>query len=240
VFNPRLLATALLLTSFAQAQDGPSHVILTYKVYPDKRAAFRSSLNTRINRFTHWRDDGAINSFQILESSLADDEGWELSAIVQFGARGFELVKRFDQPDSAEIASTTTVPVDLIEKGTSADEITTAGAYLIIPYEILTSSDEYRMYARSNAVPELTAAIKEGGLLGYQLFLARFPGGRPWNAMLVLHYRDWIALGQREAVIAKIQNNLMNSDASWASWNGRKRLIVRDKVAVIAESIAAK
>ena len=57
--------------------------------------------------------------------------------------------------------------------------------------------------------------------------------------MLVLHYRDWIALGQRDGVMAKIEGDL-SRDPSWVAWNGRKRTLFREKVSVIAESIAAK
>jgi len=219
----RFFIAALLMIPLINAQDTPSHVIVTYKVYPNKRATFKATLNVTTGRFTRWRDEGSITSYQILESSLADDEGWETTAIIETGLRGLELAKRFNQPDSAEIASTTTVPVDLIERATSPDETSTAGVYLLIPYELLVSTDEYRAFVRGSLVPQLTASLKEGGLLGYEIFTARFPGGRSWNSLVVLHYRDWIALGQRK-----------DNDQA------RKSPVVRQKVAVIAESIAAK
>src|SRR5438132_107331 len=108
-----LLIAAIGVTAFLEAQDGPSHVVVTHKIYPEKRTLFRNSLATQASRFTHWRDDGFITSFQALTSALVDDEGWEAVLIAKTGSRGVELFKRLEQPEGA--ANTTTVPADLVK-----------------------------------------------------------------------------------------------------------------------------
>jgi hypothetical protein len=199
-----MIAGFLLTSFFARAQDGPSHVIVTYRVLPDKHGSFRASINSTVGRLSQWKDNGVIGGFALLTNALIDDEGWESTAIVQLGGRGLEQIKRLDQPDAASLSNTTTVPADLIESGIGDGENPSAGVYLVVPYESTGSPDDYKAWAKSYLVPLLNATLKEGGLMAYQLFWARFPVGRSWTALLVMHYRDWTALGQRDAVTAKI------------------------------------
>jgi hypothetical protein len=234
-----LFVIALILVQSLRAQEGPSHVIVTQRAFPEKRISFRSSVGGIAPRLTHWRDEGFIRGFQVLMSSLIDDEGWESMAIVQLGPRGLEQWKRIDPAVSNEAAFSTTVATDLIEQSGVADEAVNSGVYLVIPYEYLVSAAEYRGYARGYVVPQLNGWMKEGVLLGYQLFTARFPAGRSWNALLVLHYRDWIALGQRDSVEDRVRAQLA-SDAIGKTWANNEQAIRREKVAVIAESAGAK
>ena len=110
-----ILAAALGLASLLQAQDGPSHVVVTYRIYPDKRTAFRTDLNNQTPRLARWRDDGLIGGLQVLMAALIDDEAWEAIFIAKSGTRGLEQFKRFEQPGGVAIA--TSVPVDLAASG---------------------------------------------------------------------------------------------------------------------------
>lgn len=214
------------LARVALAQDGPSHAIVTYRVTPDKHVAFRAGMVGTASRMAQWKDGGGIGGFTLLTNALIDDEGWESTAIVQLGARGLEQLKRLDSPDAASLLSTTTVPADLIDSGSGEGE-TAGGVYLVIPYESTGNPDDCKDYVMHYLSPLLKASLKEGSLVGYQLFWARFPAGRSWSALAVMHYRDWAALGQRDAVTAKV-------GADFAAPN--RRGAWRERVAVIAEA----
>ena len=63
MFNIRILIAATLVQAGTlNAQDGPTHVLLTYRIYPDRRVAFRNNLTEQRNRFTRWRDEGFLAS----------------------------------------------------------------------------------------------------------------------------------------------------------------------------------
>lgn len=91
----------------------------------------------------------------------------------------------------------------------------------------------------TTCIHQLKGWMKEGVLLSYQLFTARFPAGRQWNALLVLRYRDWAALGQREAVTAKVRAQLA-TDQGWKAWSDNKQTFRREKTVVIAEPFSNK
>jgi len=171
------------------AQDGPSHVIVTHRVYPEKRGTFSNGLLTQAGRLVHWRDDGLISGFQVLKSALVDDEGFDAMLIAKTGNGGVELFKRLEQPEMTY--STSTVPADLILRGGDADDSPNTGVYLV-------SSWQCRAPLGGLMRPKLDEAVKTGGLLGYRYFEPRLAGGRTWNAMLVLHYPDWPALSRKD------------------------------------------
>lgn len=204
---------AFALASLLPAQDdGPTHVIVTHRVYPEKRAPFRNDLAGQIQRLAHWRDDGAIAGLQILTTALIDDEAWEALVIAKTGTRGVELWKRVDQLNG--VASTTTVPVDLTESGGDADAPAQTGVFLVIPYECGTPM---------RVAPLVDSSLKEGTLLGFRYFVPRFAGGRSWNVLLVLHYPDWLTLGRRATT----------------AWRDNQSAC-REKLAVIAEATLTK
>jgi hypothetical protein len=180
VLYRRLIIAGFVLASFsAIGQDGPSHVLVTYRVFPDKHGAFRASLNNTIGRLGHWKDDGVIGGFTVLTNALIDDEGWESTAIVQLGGRGLEQIKRLDQPDAASVSSTTTVPADLIESGVGDGENLASGVYLAIPYESTGSAEDYKAWAKNYLAPLLNASLKDGGLAGFSFSGPDFQWGDP-------------------------------------------------------------
>ena len=221
--------------SLLAAQEGPTHVILTSRVAPGSRNVVREDIRSKLPLLRQWKDkETSILGFQILANSLFDDEGWDTMITVQCTPgwlgrwRGIEALI----PEGA--LSTSVTPADLIESGSVESPPTSGGVYLVIPYEYLVTGDEYKKYAKGYVVPQLKGWMKEGVLLSYQLFTARFPAGRQWNALLVLRYRDWAALGQREAVTAKVRAQL-TTDQGWKAWSDNKQTFRREKTVVIAE-----
>ena len=216
----RILIAALSLSLLLTAQDGPTHVIVTYRVYPEKRAPFRQNLYSYVNRLSHWKEQGTMGPFQVLVNSLVDDEAWETLIVARTGTRGLELFRRFEQPENSGIFNTTTIPADLTAAGGDADGAANAGIYLVMPYECQGGG---AVEIGTRLVPLMNASLKADGLLGYRFFVPRYPGGRSWNALLVLHFADWIAAGKAEPLTAKV-----SSEAC------------REKVAVLAEAIATR
>lgn len=203
----------MLLTSFSLlAQDGPSHVIVTHRIYPEKRIGFRNNLPGQAARLNHWRDDGFIMSYQVLQSSLVDDEGMEGILIAKMGTRGFEIFKRLDLTEGS--SGTSTVPVDLVEAGGDADMPVNTGVFLVVPADCGGPVSPALLGA-------FAASVKNESLLGYRFFVPRYPAGRSWNALFVLHFPDWLALAQRQ---------------SWVGGGSG----CGERVAVIAEAVAGK
>jgi hypothetical protein len=207
----RVLVAVALFSSCVPAQDGPSHVVVTQRAFPGKRQALLAHVKSVAPRFVHWRDEGAIAGFQLLAGSFTDEEGWDSLAIVQLGPRGLEQWKRFDLELPTDLASTVSAPVDAIEQAAVEGSSPGDGISLVIPFD-------YQDSLRGAIGPAMTALMKEGILIGYQLFAAHYPAGRSWTGLLVMRYRDWPALSVRRSLPS----------------------LPREKVAVIADSVAAR
>ena len=72
--------------------------------------------------------------------------------------------------------------------------------------------------------------------MGYGLYLQRYTAARPWDAMLVLEYKDDAALGLREKIVEKVRQEL-RSDPKWKALADSKQTIRSEKEAVIADEL---
>lgn len=78
--------------------------------------------------------------------------------------------------------------------------------------------------------------MDEGVLTGYSLYTSRFPAGRPWNAMVVLQYKDETALSAREAVVTKVRERLKRN-AEWKAISDGKKNVRTEQQVVVADRI---
>jgi len=57
-------------------------------------------------------------------------------------------------------------------------------------------------------IPQMKGWLREGIISSYSLFLNRYYAGKPWDALLVLEYKDLESFGRRESIMARVRETL--------------------------------
>jgi hypothetical protein len=110
---------------------------------------------------------------------------------------------------------------------------------LVEPHTISLPQDVYLKYFDDHLRPQFQAWIQEGILSYYQVFLQRYTGGRPWDALIVLTYKDDDSFGQRERVIAKVREQLEGNQV-WRAAAGYQDKDVMERPAIIADEFPVR
>jgi hypothetical protein len=244
------LAGVLILVSCARAAeaDSPVSLVITYRARPETRTAFRGWLaHAGGAQFAAWKQEAAFADFHILFSSFAATSTWDAVVILDFThfsdtARWRRIEQRFPGGLSAE-ALTLAAPesaslADVISQGSTQAGDAAEGVYLIAAYEVLTDIPKYRQYAAGYTAPQMRAWLEAGALSAFALYLNQNPMGRPWDALLVLKYRDTAALGHRDEIKAKVRERLAVTDPVWKGWSKDKSAIRREFSIVVADEVA--
>ncbi len=249
-----LLASLALLAAFAapsvRAADprdsGPLALLITYHTAPINRVAFRQAMEqSEVPQLERWRAEGVPKSVRVVFNRHVDSPNWDAMALLTFAR--YSDVERWTQIEktspgglSAKALALTsaieTAPGDLIRSG---GKDSPPGVFLVIPYEYLVSVNEYIAYLDGYTIPQIEGWMEEGVLARYGIFLARYPAGRPWQAMLILEYKDDAALGARDATTAKVRGRLKDN-AKWKAISDAKKNVRNEKPPVIADAIVAR
>ena len=240
-----LLGLCLLFAwTGSYAAEGQS-LIVTYQVAPAQRPAFREQMvKTALPRLKGWKEQGLLKNYRVLASRYVDSGNWDFMAILDF-ARTEDVVrwKAVEQStpaglDPAGLALTSSIssaPADLIRQ----EGVSPAGGhsvFLAIPYEYLVAVGDYVTYVDGYTVPQFKGWIGEKILSSYGLYLSRFPAARPWNAMLLLEYRDEQGLAERDRVVALVRSRL-KENPEWKAWADNKKAIRDERQAVVADEL---
>jgi hypothetical protein len=228
------------------ALDGDAlSLVVAYHTTPENRAALREELQTAgVAQFAGWKHDGVIKSYQLLFNRYADSANWDAMALLTFAhAADVERWTRIERSHTAGLTQralqlTTaidTVPVDLV-RARHAATAATDPVFLVIPYQVLVSPDEYLQYADGYTQPQFEGWIDEGVLSGFSLYLSRYPAGRPWSSLIVLEYRSEATLAERLAVVAKVRARLRNNP-QWKAISDNKKSVREEKQVVVADAI---
>jgi len=105
----------------------------------------------------------------------------------------------------------------------------------VVPYDV-ANLDEYRQYASGYVIPQMNGWLREGVLRSYSLFVNRFYTGKPWDALLILEYKDLDSFGRRESVKDKVRESL-RSNPTWKALNENKRNTRTEKETIVAEEL---
>lgn len=224
-------------------EQGPLDLIITYEVKPSDRLALREVMQAQgLANFERWKKNGLLKDYKLLFSRTVDAPNWDMLAMLIFpdyaAAIQWKAIER-DQPaglPAAALALTTAIrstPVDLHRQG-QANEVASAPVYLVIPYDYLTSTNEYIRYMDGYLVPQLDGWIGEGIVSGYGAYIARYGAGRAWSSILVIAYRDDNALGSRDRAVAKVRGRLTH-DPHWKAWSDKKEQIREERAPVIGD-----
>ena len=75
-------------------------------------------------------------------------------------------------------------------------------------------------------------------MTGFSAYVNRYPGGKRWQGLVVLEYRDMDAFARRDEVIAKIRALLRNDPAYKTAES--KQMANPEREAVIADSVGPR
>jgi hypothetical protein len=230
-----------------QHADGPLSLIVTYQASPANRAALRQELQgAGVHQFQHWKDAGVLSSYSLLFGRYADNDNLDAVAVLAFpDYAAMARWKKIEQSTPGGLGKKAlaltsaihTAPADLVRTGraapTSADSV-----FMVIPYETMISAPDYLKYADGYVVPQFEGWMKEGVLAHYDIFVDRYAAGRPWSTMVLLEYKNDAALGQREAVVARVRARLKDNP-EWKAISDEKKKIRNEKQLVIADPLIA-
>ena len=235
----------------AQAQgleeEGPKTLVVAYRADPATRAAFRGYMaGDHAAMLRKLKADGTIAGFRIFFSWYSQPDVWD--AMVELSFATPEKVLAWNQIER-------TMPGGLSTKGlalgrpvltSSADRTFSGGtpnrpqaqdgAYYVIPYQF-SNAAEYRDYAKAYVLPQYDGWLKSGLLASYDVLLNRYPVGDPWDSLVILQYRDAIALGKRQHILDEVRKDLVKIP-EWQAYHKRKADIRSETENSVADLIA--
>lgn len=225
----------------------PLSLIVTYHTSVAHRAALRAELaGPGVRQFQQWRRQGVLKDYQLLFGRYADSDNLDAIALLTFAGPA-ELSRWKDiertMPGGLTRAAQSLVdavhsaPADL-ERSKRQGDTCAASVFMVIPYETMIPAPEYLKYADGYVIPQMEGWMREGVLAHYGLYVDRYSAGRPFSTMLILEYKNEAALGQREAVVAKVRAAL-KENPEWQAISDAKKHIRNEKQLVIADPLVA-
>lgn len=240
--KPWLATLAICVAAgVAGAQEppgGPTQLVITYRCPPPRRAAFRQFMTEQgILRFEHWKKDGLLKDYRFLFNWYVDVDAWDAMAVLTFPSYA-QAVKWRDiekttpgglTRDALEMAwPLNTYSVDLFAHGAEEQQDPSRSVFMAIPYDF-PGPAEARDFANAYVVPQAKGWLREGILASYSVYVNHYPGGKRWQALLLLEYRDLDSFSRREEVIAKVRAQLKN-DPAWRAAGEKQKGAEREPV----------
>lgn len=251
--NRPLLRAALWSAAFAalaaagRAADEAVSLVLTYRAVPAQRAAFRAWVETKgAAQFAGWKKAGVFRDAHLLFSALPSTANPDLVVVLDFprlaaSARWLEIERRSPgglSPEALPLAAVESgnfgAPLAL---GATAGEGGADAIFLVIFYEVIASSTEYRKYVQGYTAPQMRAWLKTGALASYAMYYNPTSYNTPWDAMLVLEYTDLAALARRDEIKFAARAQLSASDPAFKAFADSKATVRKDRATFYAIAI---
>jgi hypothetical protein len=241
--NAMLLFFAVSALPAQPPQDGPTELLITYRCPPPRRAAFRQYMSELgIQRFEHWKKDGLLKDYRFLFNWYVDVDTWDAMAVLSFP--NYAAVARWKEVertspgglarDALDMAwPLNSYPSDLVLHESTEQPLHTV--YFAIPYDLAAGVD-FHDYVNSYVAPQVKGLVREGIVAGYNLYLNRYPGGKRWNGLLLLEYKDMDAFARRDEINAKVRAQLKTDPA----WKPAANKLATEREPVIADALAAR
>jgi hypothetical protein len=179
--------------------DGPTELIITYRCPPPRRAAFRQFVTeSGIRRFAQWKQDGVLKDYRFLFNWYVDVDAWDAMAVLSFTS--YAQVARWKEiervspggliRDALELAwPLNTTSADLIGHGEAQEPWNSAtSVFWVIPYDAANASS-FRDFMNGNLTAQVKGWMHEG-LVSYSIYSNRYPGGKRWQGLVVLEFKD--------------------------------------------------
>lgn len=229
---------------------GPRTLVIHYRADPAQRAAFRAFMaGPHATALRKLQREGKIAGFRTFFSWYAQPTVWD--AMVELRFSDFAAVAEWNRIERSMPGGLSTeglrlgrpVQTMLADAGwaggrNGGDTGTDGSVYYVIPYTY-QKADEYRDYVAGYAVPQYEGWLKAGLLSGYEVLMNRHPVGDPdpWDALLILRYRDIDAFGKRQRILDEVRKGLRQQPA-WLAWHERKGQIRSEAENSIADLVA--
>lgn len=230
--------------------QGPRTLVIHYRADPDKRAAFRTFMTgPHAALLRKLKQERKIEGFRTFFSWYAQPTVWD--AMVELRFSDFAAVAEWNRiertmpgglsADGLKLGRPVqTVLADSSWAGGGNGDDATAGnsVYYVIPYTY-RNAGEYRDYVAGYGVPQYEGWLKAGLLSGYEVLMNRHPVGDPdpWDALLILRYRDVDSFGKRQHILDEVRKGLRQQPA-WLAWHERKGEIRSEAENSIADLVA--
>ena len=118
----------------------------------------------------------------------------------------------------------------------AAEDTPLEPVYLVIPYSYSVTAPAWLQYVDDYVTPQFNGWMDESVLTKYEMYTQRYTAARPWDALIVLEYKDDESLGQRERVMAKVRQRLL-ANPKWKAIADNKQSIREEKEAVVADEL---
>jgi hypothetical protein len=211
--------------------DGPSSLLIAYRSDAKDRPAFRRYLQEKLKtRLGRLQNEGQLLSYRIYFSWYRQPDVWDALLVLHFNdSSGIERWNEIeneapgglDAEGLALASPVMTVSADLVwsDQSPSSDGPDNSVAY-VIPYSF-NSRGEYAEYAQAYVLPQYAGWLDRGTLDEYELFINRYPVGQPWDALVILQYKDLDAFGKRQKVMNDVRAGL-RQEPEWSDYHKRK------------------
>jgi hypothetical protein len=196
-------------------QDGPTELIITYRCPPPRRAAFRQFVTeSGIRRFEQWKQDGVLKDYRFLFNWYVDVDAWDAMAVLSFTS--YAQVARWKEiervspggliRDALELAwPLNTTPADVIAHGAAEEPGSANGrggpaasVYFVVPYDA-ANPRAFSDFADQILVPQIKPWMRDG-LASYSVYTNRYAGGKKWQGLVVLEYKDTDSFSRAKAL----------------------------------------
>lgn len=254
------IAFALLLGSSAAAAaadpapanprfEGAKALVITSYVAPKNRLAFRRAVEAGAGaQLKSLKAQGKLRDYQILWNRYVDDQSWTMTMLLQFeGPADLAAWRAVEERSPAglppEALALTerivTTPADLTREARRSRPGDPAPVFVVLPYDYLIGTDAYIQYADGYVLKQHEEAMRDGAMVGYRFYIARYGSMRPWSALLVLEYRGEAGLAAREASMDRARKALA-SDPVFARYASSKENIREARTVAVADPLTAR
>jgi phosphate transport system substrate-binding protein len=198
----------------------PSHVVITVPSGAPGGAGVPALL-------AEWRQTGLVADAWLLKCT--DPKHQEIAALAVLQFPDQHSLDEWQQKGAPAIKEgLITTKVDTLARGETFPRDSTKAIFQVAQYDVTTSPKQYKEYVQGYVVPEMESLRARRILTSYFLFAARDPGAAPWQSLLVMEYRDNVALGRREQAMGEARNELA-ANPTWKVFSDSKQSIRKER-----------
>jgi phosphate transport system substrate-binding protein len=196
-------AVLALGAGLSTASAAPAHVVITVPAAAPGAAGLPALL-------ADWRKSGQVSDAFLLDSTPAKGTSAPFAQVAVLEFPDEDGLARWQAKSAPAVgAGLVVTPVDRLAHGENFPRDSTKAIFLVAEYTVAASPDQYRKYVDGYISPEMEAIRLKKGLMSYFLYAVKRPDPTlPWQAMLVMEYRDSVAYGRREAEMAEVRKKL--------------------------------
>lgn len=226
-------------TAGLMTHNDPTSLVIAYQAKPEARAAFRDYLKTKgTASFERWKKEGVYSNYQILFQQLTGyNDSTDAFVILTFP--NYLATTRWVQIDQQSPGGLSVEGLKLagVKHSAFAERVAHRRVGNAVPanevYEIsqyqIGEKPQYRKFVAEYPVKMFDNWMAQGNVSEYTVYLALHHAGAPWQAMIVLGYRD--AQSYSTSAEMKIKSYAaLQSDQAWkaqeASRDGSRKKFI--------------